>query len=263
MRRRFPLLIVLLLTASFLAAPAQGAKKRLNLCSVSHPSDAAVEWTCYRVKEKETPESLFGEHWPYVLRFNRVDRRHVYPGVSLKVPAEPEAVAGFTPLPAILPEAADEAKFILIDQTEQFLGAYEYGHLAFSLPVALGVPKHRTPNGTFRIDAFDRWHVSNMYRIEKTDIPYPMYYGLRFYTTRGGVTYWLHGRDVPGYPVSHGCIGLYDEAMQARFYGHPKKPVLDDARRLYEWVLGEAPDDGRLRRLRDGPRLVIRGQPPW
>ena len=101
-----------------------------------------------------------------------------------------------------------------------------------------------------------------MYRIEKTNIPYPMYYGLRFHVTRGGVSYWLHGRDVPGYPVSHGCIGLFDEPMQRRFYGYPMEPVLEDARRLYEWVLGETPDDGTFRLLKDGPRLLIRGEPP-
>ena len=31
---------------------------------------------------------------------------------------------------------------------------------------------------------------------------------------REGVSYWIHGRDMPGYPASHGCIGLYDESMQ-------------------------------------------------
>lgn len=261
-RAFFSPLVALCFAGLFQGEPALAARKILNLCTVSHPSDAGLEWECRKVQAKETPESLFGERWADVLRFNRADRRHVYPGVSLKVPADTEAVAGFSPLPPVLPEAMDEAKFILIDQTEQFLGAYEYGHLAFSLPVALGVPKHRTPNGTFRIDAFDRWHASNMYKIEKTDIPYPMYYGLRFYTTPGGVTYWLHGRDVPGYAVSHGCIGLYDEAMQRRFYDYPKDPVLDDVRRLYEWVLGDVPDDGRFNLLRGGPRLVIRGEPP-
>ena len=40
-------------------------------------------------------ETRFGERWKDVLRFNRVDRRHVYPGVSLKVPRRLEDVADF------------------------------------------------------------------------------------------------------------------------------------------------------------------------
>jgi lipoprotein-anchoring transpeptidase ErfK/SrfK len=262
MLRRALILLMLIVLAAPAASPALAAKKLLNLCGVSHPGDAGIAWECRKVKGKETPESLFGEQWKDVLRFNRIDRRHVYAGVSIKVPTEPESVAGFNPMPRELPEAAAAAKFILIEQGEQFLGAYEYGRLVFSFPVALGEKGHRTPSGEFRITAFDRWHTSNMYRIEKTDIPYPMYYGLRFYVSPGGVGYWIHGRDIPGYPVSHGCIGLYDETMQSKFYGYPKEPILEDARQLYEWVLGDTFDDGRFQLLRDGPRLIIRGRPP-
>ena len=44
-----------------------------------------------------------------------------------------------------------------------------------------------------------------------------MHYGLRFFIDKSVDTwpsYWIHGRDLPGYPASHGCIGLYDEEMQ-------------------------------------------------
>jgi hypothetical protein len=88
-----------------------------------------------------------------------------------------------------------------------------------------------------------------------------MLYGLRFHVTPGGVAYWLHGRDMPGFPASHGCIGLSDERMQKDVYGSPKDPLLMDARRLYEWVVGQAPDDGGLR-LFDGPRVIVRGELP-
>ena len=60
--------------------------------------------------------------------------------------------------------------------------------------------------------------------IEGTDRPYPMNYALRFYVNRTGMSYWIHGRDLPGYPASHGCIGLYDEPMQKEQYGIPKDP---------------------------------------
>ncbi len=28
--------------------------------------------------------------------------------------------------------------------------------------------------------------------------------------------FWIHGCDLPGYPASHGCVGLYDEEMQKK-----------------------------------------------
>jgi len=113
------------------------------------------------------------------------------------------------------------------------------------------------------ITAFSRNHRSSLYKIEKTNIPYPMHYALRFFTSRNGVAYWIHGRDIPGYPASHGCIGLYDEEMQRRYYRNPQKPILRDAKTLYEWVVSSHPDDGSFNLLKDGPRILIKGNLPF
>jgi hypothetical protein len=210
----------------------------------------------------ETPESLFGQRWQDVLRFNRIDRRHIYPGISLKVPLNLDDVVNFTPMPQFYPEAEQEEKFILIDLAEQFLGAYEYGLLVFSAPVATGEKDYRTPTGLFKIEGFHREHRSFLYFVEKTTRPYPMNYGLRFYTSPRGVDYWIHGRDIPGYPASHGCIGLYDEPMQKEYYGRPQFPVLEDAKILYEWAIGTEKDAGSHQHFRNGPPILIVGQPP-
>lgn len=143
-----------------------------------------------------------------------------------------------------------------------FLGAYEYGNLVFSAPVAVGVEEHRLRNGTYRVDAFDRFHKSSLYPVEGTDRPYPMHYGLRFHIDKrqdGWTSYWIHGRDLPGYPASHGCIGLYDEEMQVQYYGEPAKPLLMDAKKLFQWAVGSL-DDGTMRNYR-GPVVVIMGEP--
>ena len=265
MRRLFlPILCATLLILS-LSAPAETAaapKKILNLCTLHFPSDERVEWDCRRLKRGETAEKLFGDYWEDVLRFNRVDRRHLNEGVSIKVPKNIEDVVGFSPMPLTWSEAAEEEKFILVDQTEQFLGAYEFGRLTFSLPIATGDRKNKTPTGMFKITAFDRWHSSSLYQIEDTQINYPMHFGLRFHISANWVSYWIHGRDVPGYPASHGCIGLYDEEMQKRYYGIRKEPVLMDARRLYEWAISSLPYSDRFTRLKDGPRIRIIGEPP-
>jgi hypothetical protein len=93
-------------------------------------------------------------------------------------------------------------------------------------------------------------------------IPYPMNYALRFYINKNGVAYWIHGRDVSGYPASHGCIGLYDEPMQKKYYRYPKDPVLEDARILYEWVIAPLPDEEGFRVLEESLRVLIVGQTP-
>ena len=86
-----------------------------------------------------------------------------------------------------------------------------------------------------------------------------MNYALRFYVNRTGMSYWIHGRDLPGYPASHGCIGLYDEPMQKEQYGIPKDPTLNDAKRLFVWVFGAEPEDDHMISLLHGPRVQIIG----
>jgi hypothetical protein len=249
------------------AAPRGSAAgdKLTSLCDVHYPSDNRIEWECRKLKWGDTPFKLFGKYWQDVLRFNRMDRRHFLGGMSIKVPKRIEDIEGFSPMPVTWPDAATEEKFILVDQSEMFLGAYEYGELFFSSPIAVGIEDHRVPNGEFRVDAVDLRHESNLYKVEKTNRPYPMHYGLRFYVMKGEekwVSYWLHGRDVPGYPASHGCIGLYDEEMQKKYYHEPQRPILKDAKQLYEWVLGPRRDSGSFHTITGGPRVLIIGTPP-
>lgn len=267
----------MLLFSIFFASPAVAVVKIKSLCEIHYPSDARIEWQCLKLKWTDTPEKLFGGQWQDVLRFNRMDRRHFIGDVSIKVPKHMEDVKDFTPLPATFPDAAGEEKFILVDQAEMFLGAYEYGKLVFSFPVAIGIEGHRVPNGEFRIDAADRQHVSNLYTVEEIGRRYPMHYGLRFYVDKnadGWPSYYIHGRDVPGYPASHGCIGLYDEEMQKDYYStydrkvnrpyyhELREPFLEAARKLYQWVIGSHNDPGTFHKIDYGPRLLIIGAPP-
>ncbi|MBI5587489.1 MAG: L,D-transpeptidase [Deltaproteobacteria bacterium] len=233
-----------------------------NGCAVLHPSDSSMEWDCVRLKKNESLESLFKENWRDVARFNRIDRRHGRPYANIKVPGRLTEIKDFSPMPTTYPKAEKLPKFILIDLSEQFLGAYEHGRLVFSSPVATGERGNETPAGEFRVSAFSRNHRSSKYTIEKTDIPYPMNYALRFHINSKGVSFWIHGRDMPGYPASHGCIGLYDERMQQRYYKDPKDPVLDDAKRLYDWAIGDSFDDGKLHDLKDGPVMLVTGEIP-
>lgn len=255
-------LVVLLFAPGYLLGegplPGRAAESR-SPCAVHHPSDERVAWHCRRLQRGETLETLFGRRWVDVARFNRIDRRHAQPGREIKIPLRLDDVADFTPLPQHYPAGAQEPQLIVVDLQEQFLGAYEQGALRFSFPIASGEPENETPVGEYRITAAHRAHRSCLYTIEATNVPYPMRYALRFYVNAQGVSYWIHGRDLPGYPASHGCIGLADEQMQWQYYGVPAAPLLEDAKRLYEWVIGDRADSGTLLPLSNGPRVVIHG----
>jgi hypothetical protein len=254
--------VLLVIIVAVTAGTAWATPKKIaDLCQVAHPSDTTIPWECRKLKSGDTPLKLFGASWRDVLRFNRIDQRHFKAGASLKVPRNLATLAGFTPLPRDYPEAAEADKFILVDLAEQFLGAYEHGKLRFAFPIASGGAETPTPSGDFRITAFDRDHDSSLYKIDNTDTPYPMHYGLRFYTNPEWVAFWIHGRDVPGYPASHGCIGLYDEEMQKRYYKSPSKPVLQDITTLYQWVVGTRSDGGNLTNLKNGPEVRIISSP--
>jgi len=204
-----------------------------DLTRVEYPSTAKIAWTPHFVVPSETLESLFGPDWVYVARFNRIDRRHVYPGMTIKVPVDMNACRNYSPLPEEYEPAQQHEKFILIDLTEQWMGAYEYGKLVFSCPAATGAAGHETPVGLFQVDARHKNHTSSLYKTEDQTAQYPMDNAIRFHVGADNVSYWIHARDLPGKPASHGCVGLYDEAMQNRVYGIPTDPVLLDSERLY------------------------------
>ena len=245
------------------ASPADHAHE--DLSRVEYPSLANIKWHAHFVQPHQTLESLFGADWIWVARFNRVDRRHVYPGMTIKVPDNMADIRNYTPLPKFYEPAARRGKYILVDITEQWLGAYEGGKLVFSAPAATGKATVETPTGMFRIDARHLTHTSSLYKIADEEEQYPMDNALRFHFGADDVSYWIHARDLPGRPASHGCIGLFDEEMQNRMFGTPLKPVLKDSQKLYEWAAGEeeyGDDYGELDELEDGPEVEVRGALP-
>jgi len=236
-----------------------------DLTRIDYPSLAKIPWRPHFIRPEESLESLFGNDWPYVARFNRIDRRHVYPGMTIKVPVDLAACRSYTPLPAQYPPAERHEKYLLIDLTEQWIGAYEYGELVFSGPAATGALGHETPVGLFQIDARDQTHSSSLYKTEDQSDQYPMDNAMRFHVGEDNVSYWIHARDLPGKPASHGCVGLYDEGMQNRVYGAPATPVLFDSEKMYNWAVGEEEyedDPGELELLEDAPMVEVRGQIP-
>jgi hypothetical protein len=245
------------------ASPVDKAKE--DLSRVEYPSLKDIRWHAHFIKPNETLETLFGADWIWVARLNRIDRRHVYPGMTIKVPENMSSIRGYTPLPKIHEPARRYQKYILVDITEQWLGAYENGRLVISTPAATGKAGAETPLGIFRIDARHLTHTSSLYKTADGEEQYPMDNAMRFHIGEDNVSYWIHARDLPGRPASHGCIGLFDEEMQLRTFGTPQKPALMDSQKIYEWAVGDAEygyDDGSLDELEDGPVVEIRGDLP-
>ena len=236
-----------------------------DLSRVEYPSLEKVAWEPRFIRPQDSIESLFGDDWPVVARFNRIDRRHVYPGMTIKVPKDMDEARNYTPLPAFYEPAKHHDKYILVSLTEQWLGAYEYGKLKFSMPAATGSDSHKTPTGVFHVDARHLTHTSSLYKTEDQEDQYPMDNAIRFHIGEDNVSYWIHARDLPGKPASHGCIGVYDEAMQNRMYGNPETPRLLDSEKLYNWAVGEdeyEDDTGDLEELEDGPVVEVVGDNP-
>lgn len=245
------------------ASPSDPAKE--DLSRIDYPSLRTIKSKPYFLRPQDTLENLFGDNWVYVARFNRIDRRHAYPGLTIRVPENIVEIKKYTPMPAFYEPALHYEKYILINLTEQWIGAYEFGKLKFSMPAATGTGGHLTPTGVFCVDARHRAHTSSLYKTEDQEEQYPMDYAFRFYVGEDNVAYWIHARDLPGKPASHGCVGVYDETMQNRVYGIPEDPVLNDAKKLYDWAVGEndyEDDQGDLELLEDGPTVEVTGKNP-
>jgi hypothetical protein len=247
------------------ASASPDDKAQEDLSRIEYPSLKSIKWHPQFIQPHQSLESLFGSDWILVARFNRIDRRHVYPGMTLKVPDNMADIRSYTPLPRYYKPAAIHEKYILVDISEQWLGAYEHGKLVFSTPAATGKATTETPTGMFRITTRDLNHTSSLYKTANDEEQYPMDNALRFHVGSDNVSYWLHARDLPGRPASHGCIGLYDEEMQKRVFGMPQNPVLRDSQKLYAWAAGEEEydeDSGESEELEDGPIVEVRGDLP-
>lgn len=245
------------------ASPKDYAKEDLG--RVLYPSTGSIAWKPLFIRPQDTLESLYGKDWELVARFNRIDRRHVYPGMTIKSPLNIADLKDYTPMPREYQPAKRYHRYILVNMEEQWLGAYEYGKLQFSFPAATGKNGFETPTGIFRVDARHKNHTSSLYKTEDESEQYPMDYAIRFHIGQDNVAYWIHARDLPGKPASHGCVGVYDEAMQKRIFTVPEKPVLQDSKKLYDWAVGEnvyGPDSGNVELLEDGPIVEIVGRNP-
>lgn len=161
-----------------------------------------------KVKQNDTFWKLFKDKWEIVSRINKIDKWHLLPGKTLKVPLDWELAKKYPFFPEFLEQEKEVPKLILVVIQEQFLAGYEFGQLKFWYPISSGRKGYPTPMGKFKVSGKERHGYSHIY---KTPMPW---------TLAINKLYALHGGQLPGYPASHGCIRLF----------------LEDAAKLYQWA---------------------------
>jgi hypothetical protein len=92
-------------------------------------------------------------------------------------------------------------KFLVVDASAQRVDYYEDGSVTFSTPASTGKAETATKPGLYRVtNKHEKW-TSTIY-----DVPMPHF--LRLNNSAVG----LHAGYLPGYPASHGCIRLPEDA---------------------------------------------------
>lgn len=144
-----------------------------------------------------------------ILKINRVDRHHAG-RQPLMVPDSIEPELRYSPLPDRIEELALVPRFILVSRRLQAFGAYERGTLVRWGPTSTGKAATPTQTGLY----FTNWKSR---RTVSTDDPnWILEWYVNFISEKGVA---FHQYELPGRPVSHGCVRL----------------LAEDAEWLYRW----------------------------
>jgi hypothetical protein len=178
-------------------------------------------------------------------RVNRADLAHLAQFPSLVVPdlwAADELVC--SPLPALYPSAESYPKLLVVEQSHQVFGAYEFGQLARWGPVSSGRQNSRTPTGFFHLN----WRSQG--RHSTVD---PEWFMTWYFNFDNALGLSLHQYALPGRPASHACIRLLER----------------DAVWLFDWGDQWKLDPQRHAVVEVGTPLLVVGNydfkapPPW
>jgi len=162
-----------------------------------------------------------------ILKINRVDQRHAG-RQPLMVPDSIENELSYSPFPNRIEELAVVPRFILVSRRLQAFGAYERGTLVRWGPTSTGKAATPTEAGLY----FTNWKSRKT--ISTDDPTWILEWYVNFISEKGVA---FHQYELPGRPVSHGCVRL----------------LAEDAEWLYRWS-----DAWSLDRRR---RVVERGTP--
>jgi L,D-transpeptidase catalytic domain len=162
-------------------------------------------------------DALTPEQLGVLEKLNRVNASRLKRLSTVVIPATwIEDENAYSPFPQEWSWAADKPKAIVVDQTAQAFGAYEYGRLVRWGPVSTG-SYGQTPAGLFHLSWRSRGHSSSI------DPSWYLEWYFNFIPSRGIA---FHKYSLPGQAASHGCVRMLER----------------DSQWLYEW--GDPPRKG-------------------
>jgi len=164
-------------------------------------------------------------------KLNRIDADYMRRR-WLVVPDSFDTELSYSPLPASLPALTTVPKFILVSRQMQAFGAYEQGVLVRWGPTSTGKRTTPTDSGLF----FTNW--KSRQAISTDDPSWLLDWYVNFVALKGIA---FHQYDLPGRPVSHGCVRLLEV----------------DARWLYQWSDEWVPGRGSEVKRYGTPVLVM------
>ena len=161
-------------------------------------------FTEYQVQSGDTWGSITPDANSALLamRVNRVDRRHLLPGMKVIIP-DSSVAHQYVPVPRHIKNS--ESRELVIFLENQYFGAYENGELVHWGPISSG-KNGRTRVGSFKALWKDRWHRSSKYGNAK------MYFSVQY-----NGDYFTHEQSLPGYAASHGCVRMLKEDAAWKF----------------------------------------------
>ncbi len=168
-----------------------------------------------------------------ILKINRVDQRHA----GRRPLLVPEAIAeelSYSPLPSRLDELAAVPRFVLVSRRVQAFGAYEHGVLVRWGPTSTGKAATPTDAGLF----FTNWKSRKT--VSTDDPSWILEWYVNFISEKGVA---FHQYELPGRPVSHGCVRL----------------LAEDAEWMYRWS-GAWSLDRRRRVIERGTPVLVAGE---
>lgn len=136
-----------------------------------------------------------------LLKINRVDQRHAGRR-PLLVPDVIAEERSYSPFPLRLEELAKVPRFVLVSRRVQAFGAYEHGVLVRWGPTSTGKAATPTDAGLF----FTNWKSRKT--VSTDDPSWILEWYVNFISAKGVA---FHQYELPGRPVSHGCVRLLAE----------------------------------------------------
>lgn len=142
-------------------------------------------------------------------KLNRSDTNYITHLDTLVVPgfwSSDERI--YSPLPLHYAGATSQAKLIVVCQSAQVFGGYEYGRLVRWGPISSGQRAFPTPTGLFHLN----WKSEGRY--STIDPSWYLTWYFNFHNLEGLS---FHAYALPGKPVSHACIRLLERDAQWLF----------------------------------------------